>query len=566
MKISLPWLKELVNIKLSLQELAEKLSLTSIGVTEATDQILDLDLTYNRGDLLSLRGVAREIAAVTGCSLTFTADNSQRGSLPTTAVEIEDEKLSPVEAVAKITGLKVGPSSAEWVKKLNDSGIRSVNNIVDITNLIMLEFGQPLHSFNAEAVENETIIVRTAKSGEEITTLDGKIRKLTSDDIILADTKKPLDVAGIMGGKDTEVKDSTTTILLSASLFNPVMVRRTSKRLGLSSEASKRFEHGLTKTNLLQAFAAAIKMYESLGGRLTAINLVGNLEDQPKKVTVSQKKINDLLGVDIDPEFVKSSLENLQFKVEKNGDHFEVAQPYFRLDISLEEDVIEEVARMYGYEKIAGQSLKDEKIPEIDQTFYNFLYDLKVACKDAGLTEVQTYSFYSTQVLEALGFDKSNEQSSRPSDPKKFLIKIANPISAETEFLRANLWPNLVEIVAKNMRSGFKDIAIFEVGKVYYPNQEGKPEEKYRLSVALSNKTDNPVEELGAILGKLNIKTKLGKTLSDPFAKMAFHPNRTAEILSEGKNIGGIAEVHPRLADNFGLKGRVAVLEFELKS
>ncbi len=560
MKVSLSWLKELVNIKLTPEELAEILSLTSIGVKETTPDYLELDLTYNRGDLLSLRGVAREIAAVTGSKVLFTADSLTYGSLPSTTVEIEDEKLSPVEAVAKITGLKVGPSNPEWTKKLNDSGIRSVNNLVDITNLIMLEFGQPLHSFDAEAVENKTIIVRRAKAGEAITTLDGKIRKLTAEDIVLADTQKPLDVAGIMGGKDTEVEDSTTTILLSASLFNPVMVRRTSKRLGLSSEASKRFEHGLTKTNLLQAFAQAIKMYESLGGKLIAINLVGDLEDKPRSITLTQEKLNNLLGVEIPAKQVESYLTSLGFHPKgAPSNSWQVTLPYFRLDISLEEDVIEEVARMYGYEKIEGQSLKDEKIPEINQSFYNFLYDLKVDLKDTGLTEVQTYSFYSTQVLDNFDWDKKN------------LIKIANPISVETEYLREDLWPNLIDVAAKNIRQGFSDIAIFEIGKVYGPNKD-HPSEDYRLSIVLMNGSDNPILELYQIFQQAmshlrgeKLQLHLGGGDRGEYEKKYFHPKRFSFLEENGQSVGGLAEVHKRYTDNFGIKGRVAVLECELK-
>jgi len=545
MKISLDWLKQLVEYKLTPQKLAEELSLMSIGVKNQTEDYLELDLTYNRGDLLSLRGVAREIVVITGCKLAFSSSSlSDYPSLPKTPIEIEGLELSPIQCVAKIEGLKVSPSDKEWVKKLADCGMRSVNNLVDVTNLIMLEFGQPLHAFDQDSVKDEAIIVRVAKNKEEIITLDGKIRKLNSEDIVLADTQKPLDVAGVMGGKDTEVKESTTTILLSASMFNPVMVRKTSKRLGLASEASKRFQHGLTKTNLLQAFAAAIKMYESLGGKLTAINLVGDLEDTPKSINLTKKKVVELLGLEISSDFIISSLQKLQFKVtSKGGDEWEVIPPYFRLDIALEEDLIEDVARIYGYDKIDGQPLKEVTAQKLDQSFYEFIYNLKLGLKNAGLTEVQTYSFYSTAVLNALDTDKQK------------LVKVANPISAETEYLRMNLWPNLVEVTGRNLRNGFSDVAIFEIGKSYQTDQEGNPQEEYRLAIALCNDSDNPLEELISMPKSLGLDFILKDAPLLGISGELFHPKRF---------IGGLAEVHLRVLNKFGIERRVAILEISL--
>lgn len=567
MKISLSWLKELVDYKLTPKDLADKLSLTSIGVKELTENFMELDLTYNRSDLLSLRGVAREIAAITGCKLLFTPPDKKDypwGNLPKTPVEIENEKLSSVQCIAKIEGLNVKPSKPEWVKKLESSGVRSVNNLVDVTNLAMLEFGQPFHAFDADTVKDETIIVRVARADEEIATLDNKLRKLTNQDIVLADTKGAVDVGGIMGGKDTEVKQSTKTILLSASTFNPVMVRKTSKKLGLYSEASKRFQHGLTKTNLLAALAAAIKMYESLGGKLTAINLVGDFEDSPKSIKLSKKKVVELLGLEISADFIVSSLQKLQFKVKSTGeDQWEVTPPYFRLDIALEEDLIEEVLRIYGYDEIEGQPLTDETAQKLDQSFYNFIYDLKKACQKVGLTEVQTYSFYSTQVIAALGWDDVKQ---------KYLVKIANPISSETEYLRQSIWPNLLEVVAKNLRKGCKDIAIFELGKAYFPDKNNNPKEEYRLAIALCNGTDNPAEELISIFKELGMEEELKETQPPPVATHLFHPNRFLAVTSQGVNsahlqgvqIGGLGEVHLRVLNNLGIEKRVAVLEIEL--
>lgn len=555
MKVSKNWLKDFVDLKVSMEELVKLLSLRTIGLKEIADEYIELDMKgYNRADLLSMRGIGQEVAAITDSKIKFAETDPTdyawvKNQLPKTPVKIIEEDLSPVQAVAKIEGLKVGPSSKEWVDKLNASGMRSVNNIADITNLIMLEYGHPLHAFDASTVDKDTIIVRRAKNGEEIITLDGKLRKLTSEDIVLADENKALDVAGVMGGKDTEIKDSTYTILLSASLFNPTMVRKTVTRLKLGSEASKRFYHGLTKQRLLQAFNAAIKMFEDLGGKLTAVTLIGDFEDKVTQINLTQKKINSLIGVDIPAEQIETSLQNLGFKVQPLGSDLQgrtlqdwkVTVPYWRLDVNIEEDLIEEVARLYGYEKIPAKELEKNLLPEdnIDQYLPNLIYDLKKALSDAGLTEVQTYSFYSSKTISDLEININN------------LVKILNPISSETEYLKDFMWPNLIEVIGKNLKNGFDDIAIFEIGKVYSPKIGEMPSENYRLSIALVNETDNPVQELNQIFTNLNMQKKTGKLEN----KKYFHPTRFSPV---------IAEVHPRILHKFGVETRVAVVELDL--
>ncbi|MEK7617439.1 MAG: phenylalanine--tRNA ligase subunit beta [Patescibacteria group bacterium] len=564
MKVSLNWLRELVDYNLSSDQLTERLSLSSIGVKQQIQDYLELDLTYNRGDLLSLRGMAYEISAITDTPLKFLTPPPEDfiwvgKKLDKTPVKITSPELSEVQCVARIENLKFGPSPKGWIKKLEDSGMRSVNNIADVTNLIMLEYGQPLHAFDAETVKNETIVVRRAKKDEKIKTLDNKQRILIPDDIVLADTQDPLDVAGVMGGKDTEVKENTTAILLSASIFHPIMVRKTSQRLGLYSQASKRFQHGLSKMRLFQALDAAIRMYQDLGGKLTAINLVGDFNQPKKIVNLSLKKLNNLLGTNLDEETITSCLKKLNFTVNQTphmsgGEAIlEVIPPYFRLDINIEEDLIEEVARMYGYEKIEGQLLSGKLPAKLDQTLQNFIHALKVKLKDAGLTEVQTYSFYSTKVIENLKLKIEN------------FVRVANPISSETEYLRTFIWPNLVEVVGLNLRQGYQDIAIFEIGKIYLPG----PKESYRLSIALMNGTDNPIEELIGIFYRGSNLIHLRGCLLKPGGMMKeletlFHPKRYANIEAKGKVIGGLAEVHPRLLNSFGIEKRLAIMEISL--
>lgn len=555
MKVSLSWIKKLVDCNLSAKELANQLSLRSIGVKEQTEDCLELDLTYNRGDLLSLQGVAREVTAVTGSKLLFSAPSLyQRGELPDNQVSVEDKNLCPVYCLAKIEGVNVKPSSSEWVKKLKDSEVRSVNNVADITNLIMLEYGQPMHAFDEKKVIGG-VKVRVAKRGEKITTLDGKVRNLNEEDLLIADEKGPIGIAGVMGGKDSEITSETTTILLEAAIFDPVKNRLTSKRHGIYSEATKRFQHGLTKTNLQQALASAIKMYEDLGGKLTAITLIGNLGDQQKTITLTREKINSLIGVEIPSADVESSLKRLGFALASQGRTlraWQVTVPYWRLDINIEEDLIEEVARMYGYEKIPAKPLNTNIPISIPNPLFDLLWRLKQTLSDLGLTEVQTYSYYSTDVLNNLALDKTN------------LIKIANPISSETEYLKADLWLNLLEVVARNIKQGHRDIGIFEIGKVYYPQKGDLPTEVYHLSIALSNGTDNPLQELYQIF-QAALKHLRGEKMQlhlggGQDGKEYFHPIRF-KLLGE---TCWIAEIHPRIVNKFGVEQRVAVLETEI--
>ncbi len=547
MRVSLTWLKQLVDLKLSPKELSDKLSLMTIGVKEQTDDFLELDLTYNRGDLLSMRGVAREIAAITDSALVLENPAPAKSNLPKVSVQVTNEKLSPVYCVAKIEGLKVSASADEWTKRLADTGIRSINNVADITNLIMLEYGQPMHAFDAAKVADETLVVRTAKVGETLLTLDNKTRKLDPTDLLIADTKQPLGLAGVMGGKDSEISDQTTTIFLEAAIFDPINNRNTSKRHGLYSEASKRFQHGLTKTNLQQALSRAIKMYEGLGGKLTALTLTGDLQDLPKQVNFDPAAVNRLIGVEISKQEMETSLKALGFDI--NGNQATV--PYWRLDINIEEDLIEEVARMYGYEKIANQALQGDSPDKLDESLQDLVYSLKNVCKNAGLTEVQTYPFFSSRIIENCKLKIEN------------LIRIANPISSETEYLRQSLWPNLVEVIGKNLRQGFSDIVIFEIGKAYYV-EDSKIKEEYRLAIALCNNTDNPLAELSQIAEKLRSHlsgVNLKQAKPEGIAAKLSHPTRYFELEKDGKQVGGMSEVHLRLLHQLGVEKRVAIME-----
>lgn len=563
MKVAINWLKELVKINKSLKDLVQEINMKTIGTKEVTDKFIELDMKgYNRADLLSLRGVAYEVASLLESQVKFTEESDfiwEKQKLPEVDIEIKDEDACPFYAVAKIEGLKVAPSDTESKHKLEDSGFRSINNLTDVTNLVMLEYGQPLHSFDANTVDGGKIIVRKAKSGETIETLDSKNRVLEKEDLLITDPKKALGIAGVMGGKNSEVTNQTRTILLEAAIFEPRGLRKTSTRLGLQSEASKRFYHGLTKKRLFQALNAAIKKYERLGGKLTALSIFNNYEDAEIEIELRVEKTNSLIGLDFTSGEIKKLLEKLNFKViEVKPWVFRVKRPYFRLDVEIEEDLIEEVARLYGYDKIPSKSLPGEESGKVSQKEFEFIDLLKKTLMHQGLSEIQSYSFYSENVLDSLGFDENK---------RKFLVKIANPISKEATYLRMNIWPNLVESAVFNNKH-FEDVAIFEIGKTF-TSGENSSNEKNVLGMGLINTSDNPALELIKISSQVfqNLGIDVDFQHSKPLAeaKNLFHPLRFVAIIYEGKQIGGIAELHPRVADNFGSKNRVAVCEIDLE-
>lgn len=566
MKVSIAWLKELVDLNISVDELVKLLPLRTIGTKEITDNFIELDMKgYNRADLLSLRGIALEVAAITDSAVKFVETKKNeyifsQQNLPKLDVEVKDNKLAPVYCLVKIENLKVEPSSPDWIKKLSDSGFRSINNLADITNLVMLEYGQPLHAFDAETIDQQKIIVQTAKPNEQIITLDNKTRSLNTADLLITDPKKAVGIAGVMGGKNSEVDENTQTIFLEAAVFDPATLRKTSSKLGLTSEASKRFYHGLTKVRLFQALDAAIKMYQEISGKIAGITIIDNFEQNLKRVLLTQQKVNDLIGVDIPVKKVEDYLASLGFTFNhlKKG-VWEVTTPYWRLDVQIEEDLIEEIARMYGYEKIPSKSLPGQAPHAVDQTRFNLVHNLKNALVELGLTEVSTYPYYSTKTLKNLGFNNIHLKS---------LVKVANPISSETEYLRQNLWPSLAEVISKNLKQGFSDLAIFEFGKVYYFNEKLEISEKDCLAIALMNGTDNPVKELLAIFNqlnqKLNLNIKVESKMKTNEDTALFHPSRFVHLKIDNKLVGGIGEVHQRISDKFGVSDKIAVLQIEL--
>ncbi len=470
MKISYKWLKEYVDIKLEAEKLAQELTMAGLEVTSiekiGNDSIMEFEITPNRPDWLSYIGIARETAAITGKKLKVNKPKLTAYSLKLkAAIEIKDKDLCPKYTARIIEGVNVGPSPKWLVEKLEKMNLRPVNNVVDITNFCLFESGQPLHAFDYDRLEDKKIIVRRAKKDEKITTIDGDQRALSGNMLVIADGKRAVAVGGVMGSANSEVTSSTKTILLESAYFNPISVRRTSRKLGLVSESSYRFERSVDIDGVIPTSDRAVSLIlELCGGKAGPITDAGAKKSTKKLVTVRPSKIKSVLGGDISNAFIKKTLINLGLKVKAGSkDKLSVAIPGFRQDLKKEIDLIEEIARIYGYDKFSST------IPAmVDQTQKkNFDFDgceerrlikdtIKNTLVSLGLNEIITYSLISEKYLESL--DGINKQD---------IIHIKNPLSSEQEVMRPTLVPGSLNIISRNINRRLKDQKLFELGKVY---------------------------------------------------------------------------------------------------
>ncbi|HIE17667.1 MAG TPA: phenylalanine--tRNA ligase subunit beta, partial [Dehalococcoidia bacterium] len=430
------------------------------------DTILDFDITPNRPDCLSVIGIAREIAALTQSKLRIPDIHYEELVEPIdsfASVKIAESDLCPRYCASLLTGVKVA-SSPEWLRRrLLACGMRPINNIVDITNYVMLEYGQPLHAFDYDHIKGKQIIVRRAGDGETITTLDGVERTLSPDILAIADTERAIAVAGVMGGLETEVSDNTTIVLIESANFNQAAIRRASARLKLSSEASLRFEKGLSRDLPLIALRRATQLMAELAGGKAARGIIdvypGRLEKKP--LFLSTGEVKRLLGVEMGVSEIISALEWLGFscKEAESPSAIKVEVPWWRTDVSCVADLVEEVARILGYDKIPTTMLS-APLPKHDPTpILSLRQQLRSILVSCGFQEVLTYSLTSLTMLSKL----SPQLRLTGVQP----LRVANPMSREQEYLRTSLRPGILSVLARNERYQVEGIRLFEVGKVF---------------------------------------------------------------------------------------------------
>lgn len=554
MKISYNWLKEYVDICLSPQELADRL--TNVGLVVADiqpvedDFCLDIEVTSNRPDCLGIIGVAREVAAAVGGSLHFPETNVVSAHADISKfinVSVEEPILCPRYTAKVVRHITVAPSP-EWMqKRLTCIGLRPVNNIVDVTNYVMMETGQPLHAFDLDRLAEQKIIVRKARIGEEIVAINGARRALFHDMLVIADGRRPVAIAGVMGGAETEVSNSTRNIFLECAEFEQRQVRRTSRALGISSDSSYRFERGIDPEGIDHASQRAVWLInDCAGGEISGGTINISERHETKKITLRMERLHKVLGVEIKRDVAIDILKKLQCNILNNVDKFiDLEVPSFRGDISREIDLIEEVARIYGYNNIPTKTSIDvrgstkNKVEIVEDTIRQFLIGL-------GFYEVKTFSIVDTSPLQSVNLwsDKGG-------------IDIVNPLRQEESRLRTSLLPSLINTKRYNMHHGTEQIKIFEIAKVYLAGNK-LPHEKNCLSILADTDYLTLKGIFESSLVNLGILSECEWiTFSEP---RLFRDERAARIQMDGMTVGYFGEASQEL----GFKTLSCLLEVDL--
>ena len=537
------------------------------------DDVFDLAMPANRADVLGHVGVARELSALGGGQ--FTLGHLAKGKaedgkvLSDVSVEIKDSRCSRYIA-RKITGLKTLASPLWLQNRLRAVGVRPISNLVDVTNYVMFECGQPLHAFDANKLTDKPIVIREAVENEKIQTLDDEERSCSKGDLLICNGETPVAMAGVMGGASTQVDDGTSSIVLESAQFDPASIRKTSKAMGLHSESSHRFERFVDSEGSDIASLRAAHLLAELGGGKVSVGKVDSYPQppKPKHVVMSWKRLADLTGIDIDKSTAEQSLVKLGFVVEGSDDtQVKVSVPSFRSDVSREVDLIEEVIRVYGFDKL-DITLPQKTIgPSRPRESKRRL--LRRALLAGGFHESVTFGFTSPKKIEAMGF--------AGGDPRSRPLMIDNPMSIEQSAMRTTLLPNLLSAVSNNLKQGSKDVALFEIGRVFLRDGNEKlPKEPLMMAALLSGrrqdwmvrKSSVDVFDVKGALetcfdalyseGLKNLKVE--NTNSKPW----MHPGVCADVVYDGQKVGVLGEIHPELREKFEIKDPVFALEINI--
>ncbi|GAB4561188.1 MAG: phenylalanine--tRNA ligase subunit beta [Geothermobacteraceae bacterium] len=540
------------------------------------DTRIEIGLTPNRPDCLSVYGVAREVAALYGVPLKkpeVQVSEIGPAAAGVTSVSIEEPEHCPRYMARVVKGVRIGPSPAWLVRKLESVGQRSVNNVVDITNLIMLELGQPMHAFDFDLLRQGRIVVRLAEEGSRFTTLDGQERELRSTDLVICDGEGPVALAGIMGGENSEIGDTTCNILLESAYFKPTTVRRTAKRLGIHSESSHRFERG-TDINMVP-FAldrAAMLVAELAGGEVAkgAIDAYPN-PFEPARIELRMQRCNEVLGLDLNIDTARKHLESIGIACDTvPGDRLSCGVPSFRPDLEREIDLIEEVARLAGYDTIPVTMPVSRLIDNEAREHKKFVDRARNCMVGQGFNEIVSYSFISPEAWDQLGLSAG--------DPRRQVIRLLNPLTEEQSVMRTTLVPSMLQTVAGNLAYRSHDLRLFELRPVFLPATGGEEEhqEPWRLSLALSGRR-SPLgwasEEQAVdffdlkgacelLFGHLGIE---GVSWQADAGEPWLHPGKSARLLAGEVQVGVAGELHPEIQSRLDLEQTVYVAEIDIE-
>ena len=519
------------------------------------DVVVEYEITSNRVDCFGVIGLAREAAATFNKKLnapiiTETGNNEDVNDF--IKVRIDNTELCKRYTARVVKNIKIEPSPKWMQRRLMAQGIRPINNIVDITNYVMEEYGQPMHAYDLDTIEDNTIVVRNASKGEKFTTLDGQERELDESVLMICDGKKPVGIAGIMGGENSMITDDVKTMLFESACFDGTNIRLSSKKVGLRTDASGKFEKGLDPNNAINAINRACQLIEELGAGEVVGGVVDVYPVKKEEITIpfEPEKYNNMLGTDISTDEMIDYFTRLELKVE--GD--KVVIPTFRQDLLSYADLAEEVARFYGYDKIPTT------LPSGEATAGKLSYKLSIeniiknTVEFCGFSQAMCYSFESPKVFDKLLIDKDDEC--------RKTVVISNPLGEDYSIMRTLPLDGMLTSLSTNYNHRNKDVRLYELGNVYLPKQvpvEELPEEKMMLTLGMYGEGDfftlkGVVEELLVDLGMNK------KAIYDPENKKNFlHPGRQASIVYNGKELGYLGEVHPMVANNYSIKDRVYI-------
>ncbi len=584
MRLPVDWINEYAPNKLSVRELA--FILTNLGLeVEAIEgagaaAVFDIKVTPNRGDCLSVLGIARELAMRLGLELpTLKTSLVETGPPADTFVRVtlDNPQLCPRYSARVVRSVKIAPSPAWAQERLEHCGLRPINNVVDATNLVMLELGQPLHAFDykllrkASSADLPEIIVRTARAGERVVTIDGEERELNPELLLITDPLGPIALAGIMGGSSTEIHDGTTEVLLESAHFDPGVVRRGARALGMNTEASFRFERVVDPNGTIRALDRVCELMVEFSEQPLEIAR-GVIDAYPNpipevEIKLRPARVNGLLGLKLTPSQIAAYLRRLELKVEE-GDPLIVHAPTFRPDLVAEIDLVEEVARVHGYENLP------ETLPRASRGAGNlppelaFEREVRHLLRGLGLSETVTSSLESSEYHDRLGLP--------PDHPDRQAVKISNWKTADRTQLRTTLLTSLLEVVALNHRHGVNDVAIFDLGRVYLPRGEDElPEQPQRLGIALTGvigrgrwqSSDLKPWDFYGLKGVVeNLLEATARTRGEyaPETHPVLRAGRTAAVSLNGVVIGVMGELRAEVRETFDLPDPVFLAEFDL--
>ncbi|MPM39082.1 Phenylalanine--tRNA ligase beta subunit [bioreactor metagenome] len=578
MKVLYSWLKEFIpDLNETAEVIAKRLTdsgieIDSIESLPSGDSIIELDLTPNRSDCLSIWGAAYEVGAVFGYPVRIPSMKPISIVTDSNQIVLEALELCPYYLALKVDQVKIGPSPSWMRERLEALGMRSINNIVDITNYVMMETGQPLHAFDYDSLDSHTVVVRTARPGERLQTLDGQTRELPAHAILICDPNKPIGVGGVMGGLNSEVSPQTKSILFEAAYFERRSIRRTAKALDLRSEAAIRFEKGVDPSGLLKALNRVMDLVIQLNIGKPNEQIISGSFYEPKTETaihLRRRYLDQRIGLVFSQEKVEETLKNLNFQVETTEEGWLVRVPSRRQDVEQEVDLVEEVARLIGFDQIPAQlptGISTQGGLSNRQKLVNSIHQILVS---QGYHEAVNYSFMAKQDLEDLYPDLNH--------PMRRAIPLMNPMNESQAVMRTNLIPGLLRNLQYNQNHQNPNIALYELGRVYIAEKlplNGLPKEETRLGVVLSGeyqtthwmqaKAEATFYHLKGLLGNLFGELGWSLQLQENHSGSLFHPYQCANVIHQGHIVGTVGTLHPEIEKRWGLAKRVYIIDLSI--